>query len=103
MVDEEAILRFLSEIWNPPNTPKKFLNTFMSEKRNATPQQIDEYRATFVRTINTATALLGSSAFRMLGADGHPTETAVNRALLETQLLASSWAANPPLPNEPLY
>lgn len=102
MVDEEAILRFfaMSEKLATYRTPlKKFLNTFMGEKRNATQQQIDDYRAIFVRTIDTATALLGNSAFRMLGADGQPTETAVNRALLETQLLASSWVINPPLPN----
>ena len=35
----------------------------------------------------------------MLGADGRPTEPTVNRALLETQLLASSWVAIPPPPD----
>ena len=102
MVDEEAILRFFAmrdkiAIYRTPL--KKFLNTFMGEKRSAAPQQIDDYRTTFIRTIDTATALLGNSAFRVLGPDSQPAEPAVNRALLETQLLASSWAANPPLPN----
>jgi Protein of unknown function DUF262 len=102
MVDEEAILRFFAmhEKIETYRTPlKKFLNTFMSEKRNATVVQIQEYRAVFVHAITAATALLGNSAFRMLGPDGQPTETAVNRALLETQLLASSWTVNLPLPN----
>jgi hypothetical protein len=102
MVDEESILRFFAmrERLSVYRTPlKKFLNTFMSEKRNAAPQQIDEYRTIFFRTIDTATALLGNSAFRMLGPDGQPAESAINRALLETQLLASSWTVNPPLPN----
>jgi hypothetical protein len=103
MVDEEAILRFFAmrDKLTTYRTPlKKFLNVFMGEKRNATAQQISDYRATFVRTIDTATALLGNSAFRMLNAQGQPTETAVNRALLETQLLASSWVVNRPLPNK---
>ncbi len=102
MVDEEAILRFFAmrEWFATYRTPlKKFLNTYMGEKRNASPQQIEEYRATFSRTIDIATALLGNSAFRMLGADGQPIEMAVNRALLETQLLASSWVVTPPLPD----
>ena len=102
MVNEEAILRFLAmrERLGTYRTPlKKFLNDFMSEKRNSAPEQIEDYRITFSHTVDTATALLGSSAFRMLGADGRPTEPTVNRALLETQLLASSWVAIPPPPN----
>jgi len=31
--------------------------------------------------------------------DGQPSETAVNRALLEAQLLACSWVVDQPLPN----
>jgi hypothetical protein len=102
MVDEEAILRFFAmrEKLGTYRTPlKKFLNDFMAEKRNSAPEQIENYRVAFHRTIQTATALLGNSAFRMLGPDGQPTKTAVNRALLETQLLASSWVDSAQLPN----
>jgi hypothetical protein len=102
MVDEEAILRFFAmrENLGTYRTPlKKFLNEFMSSARSADAKQIEAYRNTFVQTIDTATALLGQSAFRVLGPNGQPSETAVNRALLEAQLLACSWVVNQALPN----
>jgi hypothetical protein len=64
--------------------------------RSTNPQQIGEYRKTFLRTVD---AVLGQSAFRVLGSNGEPAETSVNRALLESQLLACSWVAGAHLPS----
>jgi len=94
MVDEEAILRFFAmraKIGTYRTPLKKFLNEYMSEMRNSTDAQIEEYRAVFEHAVNTTNSLLGSSAFRVLGPNGWPIEAAVNRALLESQLLACSW------------
>ncbi|CCD85562.1 conserved protein of unknown function [Bradyrhizobium sp. ORS 285] len=102
MVDEEAILRFFAmrDRLNAYKTPlKKFLNEYMASVRAATPQQIEQYRATFTRAVGNASALLGGSAFRVLGSNGQPSEAAVNRALLESQLLACSWIAGENLPS----
>lgn len=102
MVDEEAILRFFAmrEKLGAYKTPlKKFLNEFMSTVRSADSQKIEAYRAAFIRAVDTAAELLGQSAFRMLGLNGEPAETAVNRALLESQLLACSWVAGTSLPS----
>src|ERR1035437_5284717 len=94
MVDEEAILRFFAmrEKLGTYRTPlKKFLNEFMSGARSADGQQIGAYRNTFAQTIDNVTALLRQSSFRVLGPNGQPCETAVNRALPDAQLLACSW------------
>ena len=94
MVDEEAILRFFAmrEHLRTYRAPlKKFLNDFMSGVRNASAAQIDGYRKTFVRTVDTANALLGDFAFRVLGPNGAPSELTINRSLIEAQLLACSW------------
>jgi len=102
MVDEEAILRFFAmrEKLGTYKTPlKKFLNEFMGGVRSTNPQQIGEYRKTFLRTVDTVAAVLGQSAFRVLGSNGEPAETSVNRALLESQLLACSWVAGAHLPS----
>jgi Protein of unknown function DUF262 len=104
MVDEEAILRFFamrSGLGNYRTPLKKFLNEYMSSVRNADPAQIAQQRAIFQQTCSRAQTLLGPSAFRMLGPNGAPSETAVNRALLEAQLLACSWVdpSSDPNPN----
>jgi Protein of unknown function DUF262 len=94
MVDEEAILRFFAmrERIGAYRTPlKTFLNDYMSETRNSDDANIQQLRAAFEYAVNTTSNLLGASAFRMLRADGEPIEPAVNRALLESQLLAFSW------------
>jgi hypothetical protein len=94
MVDEEAILRFFAmraKIGTYRTPLKKFLNDYMSEVRNASDELVQQHRAIFDYAVNTTSNLLGPSAFRMLGPDGTPTESAVNRALLESQLLAFSW------------
>jgi hypothetical protein len=70
----------------------------MGSVRHANPEQISDYRAIFFRAADNANTLLGSSAFRVLAPNGESSESAVNRALLEAQLLACSWIAGPALP-----
>jgi hypothetical protein len=99
MADEEAILRFFAmrERLDLYKTPlKKFMNKFMGDKKSAAPEQIDAYRSLFQRTADNVAAVLGDSAFRMLGGDGAHADGGVNRALLETQLLAASWMESIP-------
>jgi hypothetical protein len=102
MVDEEAILRFFAMraglgVYRTPL--KKFLNEYMGSMRHATEKQIAEHRVTFEQTADRVSNLLGASAFRMLGSDGLPAEPGVNRALLEAQLLASSWITSDSKPS----
>ena len=104
MVDEEAILRFFAmreEIGTYRTPLKKFLNQFMDKVRRATADQIAEYTRVFQYATQRAATLLENSAFRLLGHNGEPQESAVNRALLEAQLLACSWIAaeSNPAPN----
>jgi hypothetical protein len=94
MVDEEAILRFFamrSGLATYRTPLKKFLNEYMSTARNKSADDISELRLIFEQTVSRARALLGPAAFRVLNSDGVPAESAVNRALLEAQLLACSW------------
>ena len=55
----------------------------------------------FHYAVHRAATLLGNLAFRILDRHGEPEESAVNRALLEAQLLACSWIeqASEPSPN----
>jgi hypothetical protein len=102
MVDEEAILRFFAmrERLATYKTPlKKFLNEYMGSVRSAESNQVNSYRSIFSRAVDVATTLLGQSAFRVLGSNGEPSEPAVNRALLEAQLLACSWVTGSRLPS----
>lgn len=102
MVDEEAILRFFAMRagLSTYRTPlKKFLNEYMSSARNKSPDQIDELRRVFEFAVDRAHTLLGPAAFRVLNIDGVPAETAVNRALLEAQLLACSWLSPESMPD----
>ncbi len=94
MVDEEAILRFFAmhARLGTYRTPlKKFLNEYMASVRNLDETQVAQQRDIFQKTCILTQRLLGSSAFRMLQPNGTPSESAVNRALLEAQLLACSW------------
>ena len=94
MVDEEAILRFFamrSALGNYRVPLKKFLNEYMGTVRNAGLEETAALENTFRQAVTHARDLLGNSAFRMLRADGQPAESAVNRAVLEAQLLACSW------------
>jgi hypothetical protein len=94
MVDEEAILRFFAmrERIGVYRTPlKKFLNEFMGQVRNSDADQISEYTRIFHYAVHRAATLLGNRAFRVLDRHGEPIESAVNRALLEAQLLSCSW------------
>ncbi len=94
MVDEEAILRFVAMrarlgVYRTPL--KKFLNEYMGSERNMGLDRIAELKAIFQLAVNRAQTLLGGSAFRILDPHGAPLEAAVNRAVLEAQLLAFSW------------
>jgi hypothetical protein len=94
MVDEEAILRFFAmrKGLGFYRTPlKKFLNEYMGAVCHMSAGQIAQHRAIFEQTVDRAHTLLGASAFKILGPNGAPSESAVNRALLEAQLLACSW------------
>ncbi len=102
MVDEEAVLRFFSMYANLAKyrTPlKKFLNEYMASVRNAPAEEISRLRNAFHIAVVRTQTLLGPSAFRILNARGEPAETAVNRALLELQLLACSWITGNSNPN----
>lgn len=102
MVDEEAILRFFAmraKIANYRTPLKKFLNEYMAATRNSSEEQIAEFRSIFEQTIARVQRTLGGSAFRMLTPNGQPSETAVNRALLESQLIAFSWLDQNSQPN----
>jgi hypothetical protein len=105
MVDEEAILRFFAMragIGDYRTPLKKFLNEFMARVRIANVDQIAEYKRVFYYAIQRAATLLGNSSFRLLDLEGEPEEPAVNRALLEAQLLACSWIAPASEPNPQL-
>lgn len=94
MVDEEAILRFFAmrDRIGVYRTPlKKFLNDFMAEVRHSSADQIAGYTRVFHDAVHRAASLLGNLSFRILDRHGEPEESAVNRALLEAQLLACSW------------
>ncbi len=94
MVDEEAILRFFAmrsklDIYRTPL--KRFLNEYMSSMRRADSTAINDMKGVFDYSVKRVQELFGQSAFRLLSASGSPTESSVNRALLEAQLLACSW------------
>jgi len=94
MVDEELILRFLSlkaHLGDYRTPLKRFLNDFMQEKRNAEEEEIDRLRIEFNRTVDLALHLFGSAGFRVTDRTGRTIEPAVNRALFDSQMLASSW------------
>jgi hypothetical protein len=94
MVDEELILRFFAMQQDLPSyrAPlKRFLNEYMDRQAASNQSAIEEIRSTFFSTISTVHECLGSSAFRVLDKDGDPTETVVNRALFDAQMLAFSW------------
>lgn len=102
MVDEEAILRFFAmrDKIGVYRTPlKKFLNDFMAEVRHSNNSQIAEYTRVFQDAVHRASTLLGVRAFRLLDRHGEVEESAVNRALLEAQLLACSWIEPESKPN----
>ena len=94
MVDEELILRFfaLRTHLDAYRTPlKRFLNTFMSEARESTTAQLTAYADNFNVTIANVQTLFGESAFRVVTADGSKTDSSINRALFDAQMLASSF------------
>jgi hypothetical protein len=96
MVDEELILRFLSlkAHLSEYRTPlKRFLNNFMQEKRTADELEIERLKADFQQTVTVVQHIFGRAGFRITDPQGRTVEPAVNRALFDSQMLASSWIA----------
>jgi hypothetical protein len=90
MVDEELILRFLAlEDRYPRYQPplKRFLNEYMFSVKAAGQPKLDRYRSLFQGTVERADSFLGRSAFRVLGRDGNPVESVLNRALWDAHML----------------
>jgi hypothetical protein len=99
MVDEELILRFfaLRHGLGAYRTPlKRFLNNFMDDWSSKPDAQLADDEAAFTRTIARVRDELGTAAFRVTNADGTPTESVVNRAIFDAQMLAFSWIENDP-------
>jgi Protein of unknown function DUF262 len=94
MVDEELILRFFSldTGLGGYRTPlKRFLNNYMDNLRNLPDEDIALMRTKFKQTITVLYNLLGHAAFRITDPTGQRIEPAVNRALFDAQMLASTW------------
>jgi hypothetical protein len=94
MVDEEFILRFFAlreglSDYRPPL--KRFLNTYMRDRRNPDEETLAEMRELFEWTVLRVRTVFEEKAFRKLDRRGHVTERAPNRALFDAQMLAFSW------------
>ena len=99
MVDEELVLRFfaLRELLDVYRTPlKRFLNTFMSDRREIGIDDVSQLESTFARTIECIERVFGTTAFRNLNSHGGVSDGVVNRALFDCQMLAASWVVQPP-------
>ena len=99
MVDEELLLRFfaLRELLSTYRTPlKRFLNTFMSERRDTGEDESSTMVAAFNHAIKCLSSILGTAAFRNLTPAGTVAEIALNRALFDSQMLAASWIVECP-------
>lgn len=91
MVDRELVLRFLALRNHLPQyrTPLlRFLNEFMRKNATLGHDQLETFRAQFELAVSTVRQLFGSSAFRVIDAQGDPVERNVNRALFDAQMLA---------------
>jgi hypothetical protein len=98
MVDEEMVLRFLAmsqrlDRYRPPL--KRFLNNYMKDLQHADQDTLIALSDMFDSTLVNVREALGASAFRLLDRSGRPTETSINRALFEAQMLCFSWLARP--------
>ena len=94
MVDEELILRFFAlraglDVYRTPL--KRFLNDYMSSFEAPGVDDLEGLAKTFQKAVKAAETLLGVAAFRNTDGDGDPTDSAVNRALFDAQLLTCSW------------
>lgn len=94
MVDEELLLRFfalhehLAE-YRPPL--KRFLNEYMGSVENVGVVELAAFESLFLATIERVSDLIGFNAFRITDRSGGAVEAAINRALFDAHMLASSW------------
>ncbi len=98
MVDEEMILRFFAMRAGMPQyrpSLKRFLNEFAAAERTVSSERVAAYEADFFRTVSLIHELMGEEAFRVLEPNGDRSESTVNRALFEAQMLAFSWVQRP--------
>ncbi len=94
MLDEELLLRFFAlakeyDKYRPPL--KRFLNNFMSSVRHSDEAAIAAFSDLFHKTIERVSAALGTSAFRLVDANGNAQEKTINRSLFDGQMLIFSW------------
>ena len=100
MLDEELILRFFALATNYSNYRpplKRFLNNFMSSVRHNNAAKIAISEQLFQITIDRVKNILGSSAFRLIDAQGNPQERTINRSLFDAHMLIFSWLDDEPL------
>jgi len=93
MVDRELVLRFLalrSDYSNYRPSLLRFLNDFMREHQTPTAQWLSAQRRLFTSTTTLVKSVYGGAAFRIIDADGRPTERNINRALFDAQMLVLS-------------
>jgi len=98
MVDEELVLRFFAfaaELDEYRPSLKRFLNDFMYENRTIDNETQQEMTSQFETAIKTLHSLVGPYAFRLIDHQGNPVERPINRAIVDAQLLASSWVTTP--------
>jgi hypothetical protein len=88
----ELIVRFiaLSEDLQHYQKPlSSFLNRFCETKKNASAEELEEWKSKFRRTIKIADDLLGAYAFRTLDENGKPNKN-LNAALYDAQMVGIS-------------
>lgn len=93
MVDRELVLRFLGLRSNYSNyrpSLLRFLNDFMEEHQDPTPQWLSAQRRLFISTVTLIKSVYGGAAFRVIDSDGKPLERNINRALFDAQMLVFS-------------
>lgn len=98
MVDEELILRFFAlrgRLGTYRPSLKRFLNNYMGDVQKLDPGGIAGMRELFEHTIEAVRRHLGRYAFRVMDSSGKPTESAINRAIFDAQMLAASWSVFP--------
>ena len=98
MVDEELILRFFAlsdslERYKPPL--RRYLDNFMSVNKDAKGAVVEELTELFERSCRVLWDLYEGPAFRVADRKGKPTESNVNKALFDAQMLSASWVKHP--------
>jgi hypothetical protein len=96
MEHEELALRFLALVegvvtYRPPL--RQFLNSYMRKNRNSTPS--DDVMGKFQWACESVYAVLGDSAFKVVGKDGRY-HRIVNKALFDSVMIPFAYAANSP-------